>query len=366
VFDAVDPKPVPPDHPRGLTLAYRVLPRFRDRPGELDPPLKLSIDLPIAAPPTQTPTLVGAGIALSPYRRSGDYASTEARERMLWLEFDAPPDNPADSYFARVLAYAPDPVLTRGAEVEPPPEPPLPIDPEPIRVIRPGQSDDRAGLSAMQPLLPTDSPRHFLVPLPPGLQGESRELFGFFVYEVRVGHAIVWSTARARFGPALRVTGVQHPAPILHCQGVRATSGVVASSSYANPVFEGRSLLPPVPATELWIVLYARVVRADGADHRNIQLGRRLGHWRREKYRRRDEVDLAADVRWSNDEVVAALRSLGLAADTPLGVLAVELIPELVPAADPLGADLGQVRILRTSPLVPLQSVCPDVPCPWP
>ena len=42
-------------------------------------------------------------------------------------------------------------------------EPPLPVDPDPIRVITPGQSDDQAGRGAMQELIPTDSPRHFLL-----------------------------------------------------------------------------------------------------------------------------------------------------------------------------------------------------------
>src|SRR5262249_23536340 len=159
--------------------------------------------------------------------------------------------DPNDACFGRVLSCAPDPLLTGGAEVAPPPEPPLPIDPEPIRVIHPGQSDDRAGLSAMQQLLPTTSPRHFLVPLPPGLHQESRELFGFFVYELRVGHLREWSTARARYGPPLRVTGVQHPCPPLDCEAARTPEELLVSATFATPVFDGRGLLPPTPATVL-------------------------------------------------------------------------------------------------------------------
>jgi hypothetical protein len=44
-------------------------------------------------------------------------------------------------------------------------------------------------------------------------------------------------------------------------------------------------------------------------------------------------------------------------------VLAVELLPEVEPPADPLGASLGEVRMLRTSPLVKLSDVCIQPPC---
>jgi hypothetical protein len=363
-LDAIDPKPVPPAHPRELHLEYTLMPRFRQAPAASDQPLRVEIRLPVAAPPTQTPRLVSAGIALAPYVRAPDYSSTERRERLLWVEFDRPPEDPADACFGRVLSYAPDPLLTGGVEVAPPPEPPLPTDPEPIRVIHPGQSDDRAGLSAMQQLLPTTSPRHFLVPLPPGLQQESRELFGFFVYEFRVGHLREWSTARARYGPPLRVTGVQHPCPPLDCEAARTPEELLVSATFATPVFDGRGLLPPTPATVLWALLYTQVTQVDGADRRNVLIGRKQGWFTREKYRRREEVDLAASVRWSRDEVVAALGALGLPGDSPLSVLAVELVPEAERVPDPVGTDLGQVRILRTSTLVPVPQVCPPAVCP--
>ena len=365
-FDAVDPKPVPPAHPQELGLTYTVTPRFRDPPAQADGPLAIAIDLPIAAPPTQTPKLVSAGLALSPYRRADDYSSTEERTRMLWLEFDRPPDNPDDGYFARALSHAPDPMLTRGATVSTPPEPPLPVDPEPIRVIRPGQSDDRAGLDAMQPLIATASPVHFLVPVPPGLTERSRELFGFFVYELRLGHAVGWSTAQARFGPALRVTGVQHGLPTLFCQAMRTPAGIVGSAAYATPVHEGRNLLPPVPATDLWFLLYAQVVQADGKDMRNILLARRRGWFDDRKVRNRQEADLSASAAWSQPEIASLLNAMGLPGDSPLSILAVELLPEVERPLDPLGAQLGEVRMLRTSPLVAVGTVCPQPPCPWP
>jgi hypothetical protein len=365
-FDAVDPKPVPPTYPAELTLSYTVTPRFRDAPAQQDAPLTIGIELPMAAPPTQTPKLVAAGLALSPYQRAEDYSETSARTRLLWLEFERPPDNPRDSYFARVLSAAPDPMLTRGREVTTPQEPPLPVDPEPIRVIVPGQSDDRAGMDAMQLLIPTDSPVHFIVPLPPGLTETSRERFGFFVHELRVGHAIGWSTAQARFGPPLRVAGVQHGMPTLFCQAMRTMSGVFAGADFATPVHEGQNLLPPFPATELWFLLYAQVVQLDGADRRNILLGRRRGVFDRRKLERRQEADLYASATWSQTEIEMLLEGMGLAEDSPLSVLAVELLPEVERPADPLGGSLGEVRVLRASPLVKVGTICVEQPCPWP
>src|SRR4029453_9680175 len=99
-------------------------------------------------------------------------------------------------------------------------EAPLPIDPEPVRVILPGQLTDENGLNAMQRLIPENDPSgsRYLIPLPAGMNPDSPELFGMFTYEFRIGHdERRWSTARGRFGPPLRVTGIQHPAPGLPC-----------------------------------------------------------------------------------------------------------------------------------------------------
>jgi hypothetical protein len=142
-LDAIDPKPIPPAKPSEISLTYVVTPRFRIPPIQSDPALTLSADLPIAAAPTQTPKLVSAGVMLSPYSRTPDYSSSDVRTKMLWFEFAEPPTNPADGYFVRVLTYAPDPMLTRDAPVQLPPDPPLPISPEFIRVIRPHQPHDR-------------------------------------------------------------------------------------------------------------------------------------------------------------------------------------------------------------------------------
>ena len=372
-FDAVDPKPSGSSHPKELDVAYEIAPRFRHLPDDQDDPLSLSLHLPIAVPPSQTPKLASAGVALSAYRRTDDYSSTEAREQALWLEFAEPPADPRDDYFVRVLTYAPDPMLTGGEKVSPPAEPPLPIAPEHIRVIRPGQSDDGAGLTAMQRLIPTDSPRHFLVPLPPGLYAGSPELFGFFTYEFRLGHYAdlsdptlpdyVWSTAQGRFGPALRVTGVQHPSPTLTCNVRRTVDGIVASAEYAMPVFEGRKLQPKLPETEMWALLYAQVVQLDGADHRNVLLGHQPARPRYDHKLEFQSAGLVGFAGWTQFEIEKALEALGLEADSPLSVLAVECLPEADRLPDPLGANLGNVRILRSSPLTPVPTICLHPPC---
>ena len=53
----------------------------------------------------------------------------------------------------------------------------------------------------MQKLTASVSPRHFLVPLPPGISAESDELFGFYVYELRVGHNAGGLRRKAVSGP---------------------------------------------------------------------------------------------------------------------------------------------------------------------
>jgi hypothetical protein len=187
----------------------------------------------------------------------------------------------------------------------------------------------------MQRLLPTNSPRHFLLPLPPGVEQTSLDLLGFFVYEFRVGHFLGWSTARARFGPPLRVTGVQHPAPPLSCEAFRTVSGIVASAPYATPVYDGGSLLPTTPATNIWVLLYAQVTQADGEDHRNILLSRRPAPFRR----KHDHAASGA----AGDALVGPKSKrapvLGLPKSSPLSVLAVELPLEVNRAPDPLGSD---------------------------
>ena len=333
--------------------------------------MDLSIRLPITTPPAQRPKIVAAGIALSPYQRSDDYDSTGSRKRALWIEFDRPPDDPHDAYFARVLRNVPDPLLINSPEGVPEAgEPPLPVDPEWIRSIVHGQSDDRAGLSAMQKLSQSDSPLHYLLPLPAGVDENSPELFGFYTYEVRCGHVEGWSTAQGRFGSPLRVTGVQHPAPELLCSVGRTQAGVKVSAPFAAPVWDGRNVQPVPPRSSIWVLLYAQAEQVDAADFRNVLLGRKPALWFRKQdfgapnfagLSRFAGLNAAAPfgtATFSAAEIESALRALTFRADAPLSVLAVELLPEVQELPDPLGADLGSQRILRTSPLIPVPAIC--------
>jgi hypothetical protein len=324
-----------------------------------DPPIELAIDLPVTTPPSQTPGLVSAGMAMSPYQRNADYSSTQPRQKALWFEFDNPPSDPEDRYFVRLLRNAPDPLLSSlGQSVKETAEPPLPVDAESIRVIVQGQSDDRAGLGAMQPLVKSDSPVHFMVPLPPGVHDTSPELFGFFTYELRVGHAALWSTAQGRFGAPLRVSGVQHPAPVLTCSPVRNTQGISVSTDFAVPVLDGRDFQRVPPASSIWVLLYAQAEQVDGADRRNVLLLRKPARWDRVGYDQSPASYSFGIATFGAAEVTLALETLGFADTAPLSVLAVELLPNGVSLADPLGAQLGTQRILRTSPLVPVPAIC--------
>jgi PAS domain S-box-containing protein len=151
--------------------------------------------------------------------------------------------------------------------------------PEWIRVVAQDQADDRPGLGAMQELTPSDSPVHFTAPLPAGLTEDSSELFGFFTYELRVGHKSEWTTAQGRYGPPLRVTGVQHPAPALSCAVVRNSPGIIVSAPFAVPVFDGRSVQADKPRSQIWVLLYAQAERVDGQERRNVLLGRKPAPW---------------------------------------------------------------------------------------
>ena len=119
-IDTVDGKPPVGEFPRPLDLSYHLVATFRSAPATKDDPLlDLDIELPATTPPTQVPRLISAGIALSPYVHSDDYSSTDARRRMLWLEFDRATDDLQDFYFARVLRAVPDPLLLNSDNAVP-------------------------------------------------------------------------------------------------------------------------------------------------------------------------------------------------------------------------------------------------------
>jgi len=374
-IDAVDPKPKLPAagqpalFPTEVTVSYEI--GFMLRDGVESPtPAAAAILLPVTTPPVQVPRLVSAGIALSPHQIAEDYSATAQRERMLWLEFETMPDDPDDAYFVRVLASAADPLLTR----EPIPErvePALPLDSEWMRRVVPGQARDDSGLRAMQrlqrPSVPADNPggggAHFLVPLPDGLEAGSPELLSLFTYEIRLGHAGArWSTAQGRFGPALRVAGVQHPPPPLVCQARRTDTGILVRAPFATPVQDGRHVRPPEgPKTRLWGLLYARVQQADGAAWRNLVLMRvPLRPPQGDLAERHPETSgplLYGEGQFASAQLHSLLDRHGLQPDAPLTTLVVELHtePEI---DDPLGTQLGHARMLRVSPLIPVPEAC--------
>jgi hypothetical protein len=421
-LDAVEPKSGnPADFPDEIMVEYRIQPRFKTENVELivDEPLALTLHLPMTSPPAQMPNIVSAGMAMSRYTRDVAYANTDARQRYLWVEFEHALENPRDAYFGRITAYAPDPLLAEWTEdwMKPRPEPPLAIEPEPIRIISPGHSDNQSGLNAMQQLIPaTDSKRHFLVPLPPGLHPESPELFGFFTYEIRVGHREGWTTAQGRFGRALSYQGVQHPYPQLIASPDRDETRIRVSAPHAQAVFDGRQVSGKPVRTQMWALLYTQVRMADDSDNRNILLGDR---WMRPVLEfgplgaamviapDQNDAPKRSIAEWSNAEISNLLKNYGLPADSPLSVLCVEMMPgaenfvmrreyaemyqhlartvdepgkaldflrstggflqasqalaQAVPddmIASPLSDDLGSYRMLRTSTLAAVPEVC--------
>jgi hypothetical protein len=367
-IDALDPKPAPGIFPQELHLVYTVTANLIGKP-LADPPLQLEIQLPVTTPPSQHPEIVSAGIAMSPYQRDTGYTSSEPRRRVLWLEFSSPPQDPQDGYFARVLRNAPDPLLLdQGSAVIGGPhsgpvllpetaEPPLAIDPELVRKIVPNESDDRAGLDAMQPLIASDSPVHYLLPLPAGMTDSSPELFGFFTYEIRVGHATRWSTAQGRYGPPLRVGGIQLPAPMLSCTVWRDNEGIRVSAPFAMPVFDGRPLQPIFPNTAMWVLLYAQAQQVDGTGRRNVLLSRQQALVQRSTVPA-PRTDAFGEAFFPATGVQVLLQAMAFEQSAPLSVMAVELFPQDIEPQDPLGADLGSQRILRTSPLTAVPVIC--------
>lgn len=442
-IDAVEPKQTKPDtapdpdFPDTVEVSYTIEAVFKDgHADQRDADQALALSLPITTPPSQVPKIVSAGIALSPYVRNDSYSATEPRKRQLWIEFAEPVKDPQDTYFARVLAVSPDQLLSHnhGELLAAPEEAMLPIDPEHIRVITEGATNDLAGLPAMQPMeKSTSSDRHYLLPLPPGLHAEADEMFGFFTYEFRLGHFrepgtddMVWTTAQGRFGRRLRATGIQHPAPTLTCMANRDDDKLWVTAPHAVAVHAGKNVTAQPPRTQLWALLYAQVTQADNLDFRNILLDDRPLDWRVQvetdkavnlvskytdqqlqvlgsvafktfKYElnavsqasvlklvdfttKNKDARKYATVVWTQHEVVQLLANLGLPLGSSLSVLVVETLPQItnlfehvsrldqrrdadatqtIRTPSPVSDELGEHRLLRTSPLTPVPAVCP-------
>ncbi len=277
VDDTVVNNAVKPNFPDITQVQYKLIPNFKD--GQIPDDNAVfetkPLTLPTTVKPNQAPALIGSGIALSPYVRNDKYSYTEARKRYLWLEFDKAPEDPNDALFARVLAYAPDQLLSNNSaqlmKVQKDAE--MNLDPEVIRIITPDMNADNSGLNAMQSMIKSnDKDRHFyLLPIPNGLNLESFEMFGFFTYEFRFGHTDrIWSTAQGRFGRPLRIAGLQHPAPTLKPVVNRSNSAVSITAPYAKAFFKGQDVTNILPRTSIWAVLYAQVQQADKKDYRNV------------------------------------------------------------------------------------------------
>jgi hypothetical protein len=482
-IDAVETKnermqPAPhatePRFPDLIEVQYTIKPAYKNPGGAAtDADYVLPLELPITTPPAQIPKIVSAGIALSPYVAKDNYSETEPRRRYLWIEFAEPVLDSKDTYFARVLSNAPDQLISNNSPelLVTTDEPSLPIDPEPIRIITFNQSNDDAGLDAMQPMEKSngadkDAERFYLLPLPPGLHPESPEMFGFFTYEIRVGHYrytdkskhhakgdAVWTCAQGRHGRVLRVPGIQHPAPTLTCIVNRDEEKLYVTAPYAVAVHNGKNVTADPPRTEIWALLYAQVKQADNKEFRNILLDDlvlspyvQVEHdkdvLRRRKYTAeerntlkraalrtfRDDTIYASAQNmfkladpstvnsdatkfgttiWPNDAVTQLLAQYGLPPNSPLSVLCVEILPHITNVFDhvsalhkrdvrdnmrtmvgssnfpsdgaiaeglatrtmalksidfdedrPLNDQLGNYRILRTSPLMKVPYVC--------
>ncbi len=449
-IDALDPKPPVGKFPEPIEVRYSVEPQFRQilTNGEL---IDLQFDaattikilnnlLPITTVPAQVPKVVSVGIALSPNANdealiANHYSETATRNRYLWIEFDQPLADEKDGYFGRVLAYAPDPMLAaddllKGAILLPDgfrsdsnpninqdwqtfllkeqTEPPINLDPEIVRVVRPGQPFDLSGLEAMQAMIPAnnriDKPTvHFLLPLPPGIYPDSEELLGFFTYEFRVGHQdpTKWSTAQGRFGSLLRLTGVQHPAPPMLLSTVRDRDKVLVSTRHAQSFFNGRNITPAVPRTDIYACLYAQVLQADGVHYRNLLIDRLAllkpffttdmakitAYNKRKKEQEDSSKPFTPPERpvllpgtppyavgfWNLKSIREKLRFLGIDENASLSVLSIELMPPndfhttelrpvnlaaFQPPVPPQELQLDKIRILRTSRLCPVVDTC--------
>jgi hypothetical protein len=132
----------------------------------------------------------------------------------------------------------------------------------------------------------------------------------------------------------------------------------MVSAPFALSVLDGQPLQPVPPRSRLRVLLYAQAQLIDGADRRNVLLGRKPALWQRRTFETGRASYAYGDASFSDAEVRISLEALAFRQDESLSVLAVELLPQDVAPAHPLGADLGTQRILRTSALTPVPPIC--------
>jgi Fe2+ transport system protein FeoA len=142
---------------------------------------------------------------------------------------------------------------------------------------------------------------------------------------------------------------------------MRTPTEIIVNAPFAVPVSNGKNYWTDPPLTQIWALLYAQVTQVDGSEKRNLLLTRARASLTDLQFRGRSGSTVYGFAIWDQNEIAARLEQLGLPQDSGLSVVAVELLPEASQVfKDPLGADLGEVRVLRTSALTPVPTVCVD------
>ena len=410
-IDAIDPEQLNYKFPREIFAEYTLIPNFQKdfADDKVDESIPRSIELPITIIPHQIPKMVSVGLAMSDYNYDlENYKYSSERQKYLWFEFETAPEDPNDTYYARILAHAPDPYLCRVdselilGNYE---DAPFALNEEKIREIIPGMTNDNAGIGLMHELIPESSTslsKTYLLPLPPGLHADSDELFGFFTYEVRLGHKKEsWSTAQGRYGRPLKVNGVQHPVPTLVCsvnrmqikKGDLTIEQLQISAPFANAVKNGKNISSFPPTTSLWYLLYAQAMQADGKSYRNILIDSGPMRYRpqtsnsKERKYDKEQGNRMGTAIIFQQKISDKLEEMGLPRTNSISVIAVEMFPEennwqmtgrkqsgnssvdnwveeyekatkKMEMQNPLIDELGNHRIYRTSVLTPVSEVC--------
>jgi hypothetical protein len=168
----------------------------------------------------------------------------------------------------------------------------------------------------------------------------------------------------------------------------RSNTAIQAIAPFATPVLNGKKTFSFFqPYTKLWALLYAQVTQADGASQRNVLLlTERLDpllsqitnpNGQTGPSVTRDVYGVGVfsqqdDKSTGKTGIETVLNALLLPLNSPMSVLAVELLPTngpfdrpggLTAPGDPQGLgpldnNLGFQRILRTSPLIAVPAIC--------
>jgi len=183
---------------------------------------------------------------------------------------------------------------------------------------------------------------------------------------------------------------------------------IVVTAPYATAVYADQKLTNAAagdPRTRIWVMLYTQVMQADGSTWRNVLLGRKFAWPQFDQaqaggLKRASTRDVLGRAEFELKAVENVLAGLALPTDSPLSVLAVELLPagglahavynfgkgsvivtgdspeapadpfatpffgvafQAAATSGPLGRELGTIRshrILRASPLTPVPPGC--------